>query len=238
MMAPVPRVPVVLALVAGLLVGPGALGGARADEATPDTTPPQIDTMPVLCSDPCQREVFEFWGDLAEGDDLARIEVRLDDVVVDERPYDDGTGFTPYGWFQPWGADYLQDVDFAVQVSVPDGEHVVTVTASDRAGNVAEHSYAVQGAQVPDAVRHLRAVVRAHRVQLRFGPGPDNGGLVTSYRVTRDGRHVRTYRTGPFLPMPRITFRHLAPGRHRFAVRAVNSAGVGERAVARVRVHH
>lgn len=235
MMAPVPRLPVVLALVAGLLVGSGALGGARADEATPDTTPPALDFV-TWCADPCQSEVFEFWGQLLEGDDVAVIEVRLDDVLVDRHVYDDGTGFVPYGGYVPWRSDVVQRADVAAQVPVPMGEHTVVVTASDLAGNVSERTFPVRGAERPDAVVGLRAALQRHRVTLRFEPGPDNGGMVTAYRFSRDGVLVRTVRTGSFLPTPEVTFRHLAPGRHRFAVRAVNSAGVGERAVVRVRV--
>lgn len=208
---------------------------AAAEE--PDVTAPQIDTAPVWCGDPCQREVFEFWGDLAEDDDLASIEVLLDGVPVDTRTYDDGTGFVPYGWYQPLWADYLVQVDYAVQMPVPPGDHEVRVIVRDPAGNLREDVHAIRGAEPPDAVRRLRAVVRERAVRILFAAARDNGGVVTGYRVVRDGRAVRTVGAGPWLPMPDLSYEDLAPGRHRFVVRAINSAGVGERAVVRVRVH-
>lgn len=221
------HLPTALFLAAGVLVSP---------RATPDTTAPQIDTTPAWCGDPCQREVYEFWGRLAEGDDLAAIEVSLDGTPVDTRVYDDGDGFEPYGWYQPKWADYLEQVDYAVQVPVPSGVHTVTVVLTDRAGNRAEHSHVVEGAAPPDAVGDLRAVVRGDRVRVLFDPAGDNGGAVTAYRVSLDGRPYATFRTGPGMPLPQIVVDDLAAGRHRLAVRAVNSAGAGEPATVRVRV--
>lgn len=220
--------------LAGVLV---QVPTTRAAAEEPDVTAPQIDTSPAWCADPCQREVFEFWGDLAEGDDLASIEVLLDGAVVDTRIYDDGTGFVPYGWYQPLWADYLQQVDYAVQVPVPTGDHDVRVILRDPAGNTREDVHAIRGAEPPDAVRRLRAVAHGRAVWIRFVAPRDNGGVVTQYRVVRDRRAARTVGTGPGLPMPTVSYDGLAPGRHRFVVRAINSAGVGERAVVRVRVH-
>ena len=156
-------------LIAGAVLAPPAVARAEAD-----TSAPSFRLLPGACGHltPCRTERLEIFGTLAAGDDLARLTVTLDGVVVDDHVYDagDGSGFQPYGYFAPAHADYVTEVDYAYSVPVPSGgSHDVVVEASDPAGNTATTQAVVLGAEAPGRPGRLRAHVHGRSVSLRIG---------------------------------------------------------------------
>ncbi len=228
-----------LTLLGPVAASPVAASPAVAAQEEPpaDTTPPQVDLDPCFGSEPCQRHAAYVAGWLDEGDDLAVLGALLDGEPVAERVYDDGSGFEPHGWFHAPGQDTVGEVDYAMVVGVPPGEHQVTFYARDLAGNEASRTTTVIGAEPPGRAGELRAHERARRggFVLRWDYAEQNGSYVHRYRV-RHGREDRWTVGGvPSTPDTRLAWFGLEPGWHTFRIRATN--GVGEGRATRLRVY-
>ncbi|ANH37992.1 hypothetical protein I601_1559 [Nocardioides dokdonensis FR1436] len=227
-----------LALLPALPVAGAPPAMASTSAGTPtDTTPPQIDLDPCFGSEPCQREAAYVAGRLDDGDDLAVLGALLDGEPVAERVYDDGSGFEPHGPFTAPGQDTVEEVDYAMVVGVPEGEHQVTFYARDLEGNESSRTTTVIGADAPGRPQGLRAEARPRRggFVLRWDGADPNGSHVHTYRI-RHGREDRTTRGGvPESPATRLVWSGLEPGWHTFRVRATN--GIGEGRASRVRAY-
>lgn len=221
------------------LLGP-AVGPALAAQEEPpaDTTAPQIDLDPCFGHEPCQRPAAYVAGWLDEGDDLAVLGALVDGEPVAEHVYDDGSGFEPHGWFMAPGQDVVEEVDYAMEVGVPEGEHQVTLYARDLAGNESSRTTTVIGADVPGRPQGLRAAKTQPRrggFVLRWDGADSHGSHVHAYRV-RHGQEDRWTTGGvPDSPATRLAWRDLVPGWHTFRIRATN--GVGEGRATRLRVY-
>lgn len=223
----------VLPLVAVVPAAPAV----AAQEPEADASPPQIDLDPCSGSEPCQRHAVHVAGWLDEGDDLAVLGALLDGEPVTERVYDDGSGFVPHGWFQAPGQDTVVEVDYAMVVGVPKGEHQVTFYARDLSGNESSRTTTVVGADVPGRPQLLRAEAQPRRggFVLRWDGAQANGSHVHGFRLRHGGEERWTWGGVPDSPATRLTWRGLRPGWHTFRVRATN--GVGEGRAARVRAY-
>ena len=221
------------------LLGPAAGPALAAQEEPPaDTTPPQVDLDPCFGHEPCQRQAAYVAGWLDEGDDLAVLGALPDGEPVAEHVYDDGSGFEPHGWFMAPGQDVVEEVDYAMEVGVPEGEHQVTFYARDLAGNESSRTTTVIGADVPGRPQGLRAAKTQPRrggFVLRWDGADSHGSHVHAYRV-RHGQEDRWTTGGvPDSPATRLAWRDLVPGWHTFRIRATN--GVGEGRATRLRVY-
>lgn len=220
------------------LLGPAAGPALAAQEEPPaDTTAPQIDLDPCSGHEPCQRQAAYVAGWLDEGDDLAVLGALLDGEPVAEHVYDDGSGFVPHGWFHAPGQDVVEEVDYAMVVEVPQGEHQVTFYARDLAGNESSRTTTVVGADLPGRPGELRAHERPRRggFVLRWDHAEPHGSYVHTYRVRRAREDRWTVGGVPESPATRLTWFGLGPGWHTFRVRATN--GVGEGRTTRLRVY-
>lgn len=230
--------PLVTALtaVAASLLGAGMLVPASAtpDAETEDATPPQVQLDP--CPDQpvgetcTRRELAWVSSGLTEGDDLAVAGALLDGELVSERVYDDGTGFTPYGFFVPPYNDVGQEVDHAEVVVVPPGLHEVTFFARDLSGNEATHTRSVQGPTVPTRPRRFEEYANGKWVSLVWSV--DGRGSAVRYyvvRVTGQGPQRVPWQgitSWPGVQQAAVDL-SLAPGRHVVRVFAVNHVGKG-----------
>lgn len=200
---------------------------AGADEPAPDTTPPAIVFTP--CGAPevtaCQKYRAVAYSSEDPGD-LAVVGARIDDRVLDEFVYDDGSGPTPYGpLFQP-GNDVVFIVEWAVQFVVPAGTNPVTFYARDLAGNTTEQVVTLTAATRPEPPRPTvrRGMPGLDVVGALFADA--NGGTIYGAEVVKRGTGV--VRRLQFTP-PRCrcvaSYPKLRPGRHTFRVRARNEVG-------------
>lgn len=218
------------ALVLALsLTGPQT---ALADEAHSDTSPPQVllDPCPEMpAGEMCRRHQFAWVAShLSEGDDLAVAGVLLDGVLVDERVYDDGTGFEPYGHFHVPLGDTGGEYDHAAVVEVPPGLHEVTFYARDLAGNERSVTRTMRGADRPGRVSRLRAEQGSSKVRLTWRDAPDRGSLLHQYRVQVKGVGVFRQRFYfPDRPINWLVVGGLEPGRHVARVTALSWVGKG-----------
>lgn len=221
-------------MLAGLALLPSA---ATADEP-PDTTAPQVDLNPCHEATSCRRVYAQVFGWLEPGDDLAVLGARIDDRVVVEHVFDDGSGFEPYGWFAPYGNDVHVPVDYALSVKVPVGTSEITFYARDLEGNTSELTTTVLGPIPPGPVRRLRAeVVGAREVRVSWGLGNRHGSCCTRYAVRTPGRQPKVwFSRPPSLGMGTVTYRRLSTGWHRFRVVPSTEGGKGPSRTVRVLV--
>lgn len=225
------------AAVASLL-GAGLLVPATAATTEePDTTPPrvQLDPCPeVPLGEPCSRRdavwVAESRVDPEEG--LAVAGVRSGDVVLSERIYDDGSGFTPYGlWGQPYN-DVVSDYDYVTETWLGEpGQQTLTFYARDLAGNEASVTRTVIGPEVPSRPRRLSVEHRGDRTTIGwYAHGRGSG--ITDFVLGFKGEDPFRVGGGGIVANPGLGYRAisvpLAPGRHVLRIRAVNLVGKGE----------
>lgn len=225
-------------LATGLLVSVSSAATATA-RTDADTTPPrvQLDPCPEVphgeaCS---RREVAAVWEERVDPEEgLAVAGVRIGDTVLSEHVYDDGTGFTPYGYWLPPQTDAVSAYDYVTEAWLDGpGRHELTFYARDLAGNEATFTRTVEGPMVPDRPFAFDVVVRP----------AEQGWTTVSWRVDARGsgiRHflVRVKGQEPTEEPSRTFAPHygvqdafvdlvLRPGRHVLRVVPVNGVGKG-----------
>jgi hypothetical protein len=224
-----------LTAVAASLLGAGLLVPASAATTEePDTVPPQVRLDPcpeVPLGEACsRREVAAVWQervDPAEG--LAVAGVRVGDTVLSERVYDDGTGFTPYGYWLPPQNDVVSDYDYVTETWLQGpGRYELTFYARDLAGNEATLTRAVQGPDVPDRPHHFRVGQGRRFAQVTWWVDARGSGI-SHHVVQLKGQEPFEERTSQIAPsyglQPGGTVVPVRPGRNVVRVRSVNLVG-------------
>lgn len=219
----------------GLLVPAAATATATATDEAADTTPPrvQLDPCPeVPLGEACsQREVAAVWQEQVDPEEgLAVAGVRSGDTVLSERVYDDGTGFTPYGYWLPPYSDVVNEYDYVTETWFGPGLHELTFYARDLAGNEASVTRTVIGPDLPSRPRAFTVRTGQPWSDLLWS-AHGRGSAIYEYVVRFKGREPIRVDHGGFTAHPGLDRTNLSipldPGRHRVTIRAVSLAGEG-----------
>lgn len=217
------------------LLGAGLLAPATAaTTAEPDTMPPQVQLDPcpeVPLGEACSQRDAVWVAESRVGPEegLAVAGVRSGDVVLSERVYDDGTGFSPFGlWGQPYN-DVVSDYDYVTETWLDGpGLHELTFYARDLAGNEASVTRTVIGPDVPR--RPWRFSVEHSGPRTTVGwYAHGRGSGITDFVLRFKGEEPFRIDGGGIVANPGLGYRQISlaldRGRHVLRVRAVNLVG-------------